>query len=66
MIAIEEKWTYKTLQTVKKEQEKLIAEGKIQKPQIVYGFTPEGREEFNLGITWEHVFGNNLRKLNNQ
>ena len=54
----EEVLTYEIIQERKKKQEKLIAEGKMQRPQIVYGFTPEDRKEFSLGITWEHVFGN--------
>ena len=60
-----EELTYNDLEQLFKEQDRLVAEGKMQRPQIVYGFTPEGRREFNLGITWEQVFGNNLKKMNN-
>ena len=65
MFKKEENLTYEALQKIKKEQNRLIAEGKMQKPQIVYGFTPEGRAEFDLGITWE-VIENNWKKMNNQ
>ena len=41
----------------------LIIEGKIEKPQIVYGFSSEDRKEFDLGITWEHVFGNKRNNI---
>ena len=50
--------TYEILEEYFKEQDRLIAEGKITKPQITYGFTPEDRKEFDKGITWDHVFGN--------
>ena len=53
----EKELTYEILHEFKVEQDRLIIEGKIEKPQIVYGFSSEGRKEFDLGITWEHVFG---------
>ena len=63
MIKIEEELNYKILEKRFKEQDRLIAEGKMQKPRFVYDvFTPEEQAEFDLGITWEHVFGSNLRK----
>ena len=65
MIEIEEELNYKILKKHFKEQDILIAEGKMQKPKFVYDvFTPDEQEEFDLGLTWEQVFGNNLRKLN--
>ena len=62
----EEVLTYEILQEHKKKQERLIAEGKIQKPQITYGFSPEGRKAFDKGITWEHVFGNKRNNTTKQ
>ena len=59
---VEEELTYEILEEYFEEQDRLIAEGKIQKPKIVYGFSPEGRKEFDKGITWEHVFGNKRNK----
>ena len=61
MVVIEEELNYKTLEKRFKEQDRLIAEGKMQKPQFVYDvFTPEEQAEFDLGITWEQVFGNHF------
>ena len=55
----EENLTYEILQKHKKEQERLIIEGKMEKPKrIIRDFTPEEQREFDKGITWEHVFGN--------
>ena len=48
--------TYEILQQYKREQQRLIAEGIIEKPKIVWGFTPEEREEFNKGRSVEEVF----------
>ena len=45
--------TYEEIGRLKKEQEKLIAEGKIQKPQIIKGFTPEDRKDFETGTKIE-------------
>ena len=62
MIEKEEKLTYEILEERFKEQDRHIAEGKIEKPKrIVRDFTSEEQAEFDLGITWEDVFGNNLR-----
>ena len=47
--------TYESLHEYKVEQDRLIAEGKIQKPQIIYGFTPEDRRMFDNGITIEEL-----------
>ena len=62
---MDEVLTYEILQKHKKEQERLIAEGKMEKPQrIIRDFTPEEQAEFDLGITWEHVFGNKRNNIN--
>ncbi len=45
--------TYEEIGRLKKEQEKLIAEGKIQKPEIIRGFSPEGKLAFENGIKLE-------------
>ena len=60
---MKENETYESLQEYFKEQKKLIEEGKIQKPQVIYGFSPEGRREFDKGITAE-VIMNNWKKKN--
>ena len=66
MIEVEEELSYKILEKRFKEQDRIIAEGKMQKPEFVYDvFTPEEQAEFDLGITWEQVFGSKLRKMNN-
>ena len=58
-----EKLTYQILEQRFKKQKQLIAEGKMQKPKLISRpFTPEEQAEFDLGITWEHVFGNNKKK----
>ena len=63
MVEVEEELNYKILEKRFKEQDRLIAEGKMQKPQFVYDvFTLEEQAEFDLGITWEQVFGNHLKK----
>ena len=62
-LGIEKEDTYESLQEYFKEQDRLIAERKIQKPQIRYDvFTPEEQAEFDKGITWEDVFENNMKK----
>ena len=45
--------TYKEIGRLKKEQDKLIAEGKIEKPQIIRGFSSEDRRDFETGIKLE-------------
>jgi len=52
----EEVLTYEILQQRKREQQRLIAEGIIEKPKIVWGFTPEERAEFDRGRSVEEVF----------
>ena len=41
---------------LKSEQDRLIAQGKMQKPKMTVGFTPEERKMFNNGIPMETVF----------
>ena len=57
-IPIQEKetLTYEILQQHKREQQRLIAAGIIEKPKIVWGFTPEERAEFDKGRSVEEVF----------
>jgi len=43
--------TYEILQQHKREQQRLIAAGLMEKPKIVYGFTPEEQAEFDRGIS---------------
>ena len=55
MIEKEEKLTYEILEQRFKEQDRLIAKGKMEKPKIIYGFTLEDRKEFDNGYTLEEV-----------
>jgi hypothetical protein len=52
----EEELTYEILQQHKREQQRLIALGIIEKPKITYGFTPEEQAEFDKGITIDDIF----------
>jgi len=58
----EDKLTYEILQHYKREQQRLIAEGIIEKPKIFWGFTPEERSEFDKGRSVEEVFDNIAKK----
>ena len=58
----EEVLTYETLQQHKREQQRLIAAGIIEKPKIRWGFTPEERAEFDKGRSVEEVFDNIANK----
>ena len=49
----EEVLTYEILQQRKLEQQQLIEAGIIEKPKIVWGFTPEERAEFDRAISIE-------------
>ena len=53
MLKKEEELTYEILQKHRREQERLIAEGKMQKPQIVYGLSSEGKAAVKSGRTLE-------------
>jgi len=55
MVVKEEKITYKILQEFKKEQDKLIREGRIQKPQIIYGLSAEGEIAVKRGRTLDDL-----------
>jgi putative N-acetylmannosamine-6-phosphate epimerase len=53
---VKEKVTYDTLHKFKVQQDKLIAEGKIQKPQrIIRNFTSEEQRTFDNGKTLEEI-----------
>ena len=55
----EEVLTYEILQQHKREQQRLIAAGIIEKPRITDDvFTPEQEREFNNGRSVEEVFDN--------
>ena len=58
----EEILTYETLQQHKRKQQQLIAVGIIEKPKILWGFTPEERAEFDKGRSVEEVFDNIAKK----
>ena len=58
----EETMTYEILQQHKNEQQRLIDAGIIEKPKIVWGFTPEERAEFNKGYSVEEVFNDIAKK----
>jgi len=51
-----EELTYEILEQRFKEQDRLIAEGKMQKPQrVIRDFTPEERKEFDNGLTIDEL-----------
>ena len=50
---IKKELTYEEIGRLKKEQDKLIAEGKIERPEIIKGFSPEGKFAFENGIKLE-------------
>jgi hypothetical protein len=52
----EDKLNYDKIGDLKLEQDCLIAQGKIQKPEMTVGFTPEERKMFVNGIPMEKVF----------
>jgi len=52
---MEEELTYEILEQRFKEQERLIAEGKMQKPQIIYGLDAEDEAAIRRGRTLEIV-----------
>jgi len=54
--------TYESLHEYKVEQDRLIAQGKMQKPQIIYGFTPEDQRMFDKGLTIDEL----IYKLENE
>ena len=45
--------TYKQIDALLANQDQLVAEGKMEKPAIKYGFTPCQRREFDNGISIE-------------
>ena len=59
----EEKETYESLHEYFKEQDRLISEGKMRKPQFTYDvFTPEEQAEYDNGKTLEEIFNNPKQK----
>ena len=52
----DEDLTYEILDEYFKEQDRLISEGKMKKPQIVDGFSDEGWRIFNEGLTFEELW----------
>jgi len=54
--------TYEILQQHKREQQRLIAAGIIEKPKIVWGFTPEERAEFDKGRSLDEVLNDIAEK----
>jgi hypothetical protein len=62
-IQTEETLTYEILQQCKREQQRLIAAGIIERPKITDDvFTPEQEREFNRGRSVEEVFDNIAKK----
>jgi len=60
----DEKLTYQILEERFKEQDRLIAEGKIQRPKrIIRDFTPEEQKRFDSAKTVDEVFNNLDRKF---
>jgi len=51
-----DKLNYDKIGSLKSEQDRLIAEGKMQKPEMTVGFTPEERKIFENGIPMETIF----------
>ena len=51
-----DKLNYDEIGILKSEQARLIAEGKMRKPEMTVGFTPEERKMFDNGIPMETVF----------
>ena len=51
-----DKLTYEKIGNLKAEQDRLVAEGKMQKPEMIVGFTPEEIKMFDNGIPMETVF----------
>ena len=51
-----DKLNYDEIGNLKSEQARLIAEGKMRKPEMTVGFTPEERKMFDNGIPMETVF----------
>ena len=48
--------TYETIQRLKREQQRLIDAGIIEKPQIVEGFSPKQWLDFQTAISIEDYF----------
>ena len=51
-----DKLNYDKIGYLKLEQDRFIIQGKMQKPEMTVGFTPEERKMFDNGIPMETVF----------
>ena len=50
-------YTYEILHEIKLKQDKLIVEGKMQRPKrIIRDFTPEEQKMFDNGLTFEQLW----------
>jgi len=54
---MENKTTYKEIVALINEQERLIAEGKMLRPEIKYGFSVEAEKVFRTGTDIRDYFG---------
>jgi len=54
---MENKMTYKEIVALINEQERLIAEGKVQRPAIKYGFSASAEKVFRTGTDIRDYFG---------
>jgi hypothetical protein len=53
---MKEKMTYQEIVALINEQERMIAEGKMQSPAIKYGFSAEAEKVFSTGIDVRDYF----------
>ena len=51
-----DKLTYDKIGNLKEEQDRLVSDGKMQKPKMIVGFTPEEMKMYDNGISMEMVF----------
>ena len=56
LVSKADKLNYDKIGNLKSEQDSLIAQGKMLKPEMTVGFTPEERKMFDNGIPMEMVF----------
>jgi hypothetical protein len=57
-----DKLNYDKIGRLKLDQDCLIAQGKMEKPEMTVGFTPEERKMFDNGIPMETVFERIIEK----
>jgi hypothetical protein len=48
-----QKLSYSAINALLAKQERFVAEGKMVKPEVKYGFSPRQRQEFDNGISIE-------------